>query len=140
MLNVGIFRKSFRLNFFVTDQETQNKAMRFYGCTSTYKDKYGVVTDAPLLRDLFIDDDQAGSYLINNLSSTAKLNVYLAFGLDSFDEATRVSSRRSSIHNFLLGISNVGEMIIYLNTLKLYMSCQFQYKTCTFSIMIHESL
>ncbi|XP_010445943.1 PREDICTED: putative FBD-associated F-box protein At5g53635 [Camelina sativa] len=81
-------------------------------------EKYGVVIDALLLSSLTIDDEQAESYIISNLSANAKLDIHLDFGLHDFDEAS-VSSRRSSIRDFLLGISKVGEMIVCENTLKI---------------------
>ncbi|XP_010474185.1 PREDICTED: putative FBD-associated F-box protein At5g53635 [Camelina sativa] len=81
-------------------------------------EKYGVVIDAPLLGSLTIDDDKTESYIINNLSANAKLDINLDFGLQDLDEAS-VSSRRSSIRDFLLGISKVEEMIVYQNILKI---------------------
>ncbi|CAA7032702.1 unnamed protein product [Microthlaspi erraticum] len=46
-----------------------------------YNNVPGVVIDAPLLRRLSIDDRKSESFVVKNLESHAKLDIYLSFGL-----------------------------------------------------------
>lgn len=87
----------------------------------TYDDVPGVVIDAPLLRCLSIDDRVSESFVVNNLESHAKLDISLSFGLSFGYGVTRgLPSIRSSIHNFLLGISSVREITISSFTFKVH--------------------
>ncbi|KAL1206632.1 putative F-box/FBD/LRR-repeat protein [Cardamine amara subsp. amara] len=84
----------------------------------------GVVIDAPLLRCLTIDDHESKSFIVNNLETNAKLNVSLYFGLLKYSiESMNYQSMRSSIRDFLLGISRVGNMTICPFTFKLICGC-----------------
>ncbi|KAG2299256.1 hypothetical protein Bca52824_035728 [Brassica carinata] len=75
----------------------------------------GIVIDAPLLCSLSIDDDESKSFIVNNFESNAKLNISLNYGLVGSDIRTNVSSR-SSIGDFLSGISRIGDMTISQST------------------------
>ncbi|CAA7020168.1 unnamed protein product [Microthlaspi erraticum] len=79
---------------------------------------FQVVIDAPQVRVLTIYDNDSGSYIIKNLSSSFKLDILLSFG--KWAEEERVSSMRNRIRHFLPGISNVGEMKIYVGTVKVF--------------------
>ncbi|CAH8279537.1 unnamed protein product [Arabidopsis lyrata] len=82
----------------------------------------GVVINAPLLCALSINDNTSKSFIVNNMGSSAKLDLSILFGLWDFDEAS-LTSRRSSIHRFLPGISKVKELMIRTRTFKLL--CQY---------------
>ncbi|EFH42245.1 hypothetical protein ARALYDRAFT_918455 [Arabidopsis lyrata subsp. lyrata] len=77
----------------------------------------GVVINAPLLCALSINDNTSKSFIVNNMGSSAKLDLSILFGLWDFDEAS-LTSRRSSIHRFLPGISKVKELMIRTRTFK----------------------
>ncbi|ESQ46458.1 hypothetical protein EUTSA_v10000471mg, partial [Eutrema salsugineum] len=85
-----------------------------YALTDDY---LNVVIDAPLLRWLRIDDCLSERYMINNLDSGAKLDISLSFGELLPNEET-VSSKRYIIRDLLPRISEVGEMIMYLDIFK----------------------
>ncbi|KAF8083619.1 hypothetical protein N665_0763s0016 [Sinapis alba] len=78
----------------------------------------GIVIDAPLLCSLSIDDDESKSFIVNNFESNTKLNISLNYGLVGSDIRTNVSSR-SSICDFLTGISRIGDMTISQSTFQL---------------------
>uniref|UniRef100_A0A1J3FW54 Putative FBD-associated F-box protein n=1 Tax=Noccaea caerulescens TaxID=107243 RepID=A0A1J3FW54_NOCCA len=83
----------------------------------------GFVIDAPLLSCLSIKDSLSENFIINNMDSIAKVDLYGIFGLDDFGEASVVTSRGSRIRGFLLGISKVRDMTICRCTFKLI--CQY---------------
>lgn len=94
----------------------------------------GVVIDAPKLFFLSINDKVSKSFRVNNLESSAKLDICLVFGSDAFDDES-VSSRRSSIRSFLPEISKVKDMIIHQDTFKVYIYVNSGIVHVQFSIM-----
>ncbi|CAA7057655.1 unnamed protein product, partial [Microthlaspi erraticum] len=80
----------------------------------------GVVIDAPLLCYLSISDVVSESFTVNNLESSCNLDILLYFGLYAYAlEIRGVSSRKSEIRKFLLGISRAGTMKICVHTCKI---------------------
>ncbi|XP_010474206.1 PREDICTED: putative FBD-associated F-box protein At5g53635 [Camelina sativa] len=88
-----------------------------------YSSCSGVVIDAPLLRFLSINDDLSESLVvINKMHPDAKLDISTSFDFTVFDEET-ISLKRNSIHGFVSQISNVKDMKISRDTVKVI--CQY---------------
>lgn len=78
-----------------------------------------VAIDAPRLKTLNLFDQGTDSFIVNNLGSLVKVEMNIAFNLSSekrFDPNDL--PKRNMIRSFLLGISNVKDMVIYSDTLE----------------------
>ncbi|XP_024011702.1 putative FBD-associated F-box protein At5g53635 [Eutrema salsugineum] len=111
------------------------KRLTFERVSSFFSDSAGVVIDAPRLCFLKINDNVSKRFIVDSLDSNTILDMSLVFGLeevdktnwDEFDDGavlgefdeSIVSPMRSSISDFLSGISRVSDMSICARTFKL---------------------
>ncbi|KAJ4907989.1 putative F-box/FBD/LRR-repeat protein [Raphanus sativus] len=84
-----------------------------------YRDFRVVVIDAPGLNNLRLKDNQFTSYVISNLSSSAKVDIDVSFAKrSSVPDMTTSSSKRSVMRSFFTMLSSVRDMTISQTTLE----------------------
>ncbi|CAL9231201.1 unnamed protein product [Arabidopsis halleri] len=82
-----------------------------------------VVIDAPRLKYFeSLRDYQSRSFAISNLISYAKVDIDVDFDVFYNHSAGNISSKRSAVRKFLIGLSNVRDMTICGKTLKINLS------------------
>ncbi|CAN6806434.1 unnamed protein product [Brassica oleracea] len=84
-----------------------------------YKACRVAVIDAPGLNYLSLKDNKFTSYVISNLSSSAKVDIDVSFDVERSGQTTLIdSSKRSAVRSFFSMLSSVRDMTISLTTLE----------------------
>lgn len=82
-------------------------------------DDWEVLIDAPGLEYLSLEDDQSVSFVISNLSASAKVEIDVSFNVnDIWDVNDESMERFSAVGKLLNGVSSVRDMTISETTLK----------------------